>query len=83
MRVLHSVARGFMGSDPGHGYGTAHQAMVRHHPTLALSEALTARIYNCVLGGVGEKKKKKKEDWQQLLAQVPIFKKKNYRTSSM
>ena len=41
-------------------------------------EALTTRIYNYVLGGFGERKKekKKKKDWQQLLAQVPIFKKK-------
>ena len=27
-------------------------------------------------GGVGEIKQKKKKDWQQLLTQVPIFKKK-------
>ena len=40
-------------------------------------EGATSKIYNYVLGGFGEKKqeKKKKEDWQQLLAQVPIFKK--------
>ena len=37
----------------------------------------TKKIYNYVLRGFGEKKQKekKKEDWQQLLAQVPIFKK--------
>ena len=35
-----------------------------------------SEIYNYVLGGFGEKKQEKKEDWQQLLAQVPIFKKK-------
>ena len=41
-------------------------------------EGLTTKIYNYVLGGFGEKKQeKKKEDWQQLLAQVPIFKKKS------
>ena len=28
-------------------------------------------------GALGRRIKKKKEDWQQLLAQVPIFKKKN------
>ena len=43
-------------------------------------EGPTTKIFNDVLGGFGEKKKKerekKKEDWQQLLAQVPIFKKK-------
>ena len=41
-------------------------------------EGPTTKIYNYVLGEFGEKKagKKKKEDWQQLLAQVPIFKKK-------
>ena len=42
---------------------------------IAQSKAFTIRIYNHVLGGLGEKKEKK-EDWQQMLAQVPIFKKK-------
>ena len=36
---------------------------------------LQPRIYNYVLGGFAEKKKKK-NDWQQMLAQVTIFKKK-------
>ena len=53
-----------------------------HHPSdhveaashIAQPEALTTRIYNYVLGGFGEKKKKgKKENWQQVSAQVPIF----------
>ena len=41
-------------------------------------EGPTTKIYNCVQGGIwGEKaEKEKEEDWQQLLAQVPIFKKK-------
>ena len=45
-------------------------------------EGPTNKIYNTyvqiyVLGGFGEKKAGgKKEDWQQLLAQVPIFIKK-------
>ena len=39
-------------------------------------EGPTTKIYNYVLGGLGEKKQeKKKEDSQQLLAQVSIFKK--------
>ena len=52
---------------------------------IAQPEALTTRICNYVLGGFGEKKKKnqkKKEDWQQLLAQVPIFKKRKKEYSS-
>ena len=37
----------------------------------------TTKICNYVLGEFGEKKQKKiHEDWPQLLAQVPIFKKK-------
>ena len=28
-----SAAQGFTGSDPGHGHGTARQAMLRQHPT--------------------------------------------------
>ena len=47
---------------------------------IAQPEALITRIYNYVLRGFGEKKKEEKEkeeeDWQQLLAQVPIFKRK-------
>ena len=40
-------------------------------------EGPTTRIYNYVLGGFGgEEEGKKKEDWQQILAQVPILKKK-------
>ena len=50
------AARGFASSDPGCGHGTVHEAMLRQGPT----EALTTKIYNYVLGGFGEKKKKKK-----------------------
>ena len=39
-------------------------------------ERPTTKIYNYVLGGFGEKKQKKKEDWQELLALVSIFKNK-------
>ena len=35
-------------------------------------EGPTTRIYNCVLGAFGAKKEKK-EDWQQMFSQVPIF----------
>ena len=70
-----SAARGFNSSDPRQGHGTAHQATLRRRPHIAQPEALTTIIYNYVLGAFGEKEKK--EDWQQLVAQVPIFKKKN------
>ena len=40
-------------------------------------EGPAAKIYNYVPGGTwGDKAEEKKEDWPQLLAQVPIFKKK-------
>src|SRR3712207_7195740 len=49
----------------GHTEGASHMPQLEGH---------TTRIYNYVLGGFGEKKRgkkrKKKEDWQQLLAQV-------------
>ena len=54
-----------------------HVEVASHVPQL---EGPTTKIYNYVLGGFGEKKQKekknekKKEDWQQLSAQVPIFK---------
>ena len=41
-------------------------------------EGPTARIYSYVSGGWGEEEgeeEKRKEDWQEMLAQVPIFKK--------
>ena len=41
-----------------------------HVPQL---EGLTTKIYNYVLGEFEERKQKKKEDWQELLAQVQIF----------
>ena len=37
----------------------------------------TTRIYNYVLGNFGEKENKE-EDWQQMLAEVPILKKRNF-----
>ena len=37
-------------------------------------------IYNYVLRGFEQKKEKEKKDWQQMLAQVPIFKKKTIKT---
>ena len=44
-----------------------------HIPQL---EEPATKIYNCVRGCWGDKAEKKKKDWQQLLAQVPIFNKK-------
>ena len=50
----------------GHAEGASH---------IAQPEGFVAMIYNYLLGDFGEKKKK--EDRQEMLAQVPIFKKKN------
>ena len=51
---------------------SGHAEAASHMPRL---EGATTKIYNYVLGAFGEKKQeKKKEDWQLLLAQVPIFK---------
>ena len=52
---------------------SGHAEAASHMPQL---EALTARIYYYVLGVFGEKKEKKKEDWQQMLAKVLSLKKK-------
>ena len=44
---------------------------------IAQPEGYTTKVHNYLLVGFGEKEKeKKKEDWQQMLAQVPIIKKK-------
>ena len=66
------VAQGFTGSDPGCRHSTAHQAMLRQHPTQDNQKDLQL----CTGGLWGEEEEeKKREDWQQMLAQVPIFKK--------
>ena len=53
-----SAARGFAGSDLGHGHGTSgHAEAASHMPQL---EGPTTRIYNYVLGGFGGKKEEKK-----------------------
>ena len=70
------AARGFASSDPGRRHGTAHQAMLRRHPTQQRQKDLQLEYTTMYWGVFGEKKGKKKEDWQQMLAQVPIFKKK-------
>ena len=67
-----SAAWGFPGSNPGRDTAP----LIRAASHIAQPEALTTKIYNYILGGFGERKKEKKEDWQQMLAQVPIFKKK-------
>ena len=55
--------------------------MVSH---IAEPERPTTRMYNYVLGGIREKKKKrKKEDWQQILPQVPVFKKQKKSTFTL
>ena len=69
-----SAAQRFTGSDPGRRHGTAHQAMLRQCPHMPQLEGPTTRIYSNVLGIWGEEEEKK-EDWQQMLAQMPIFKK--------
>ena len=56
---------------------SSHTEAASHRAQL---EGPTTRIYNHVLGGFGEKKKGNKKDWQQMLAQVPILKKKKEGT---
>ena len=56
-----SAAQGFTGLDPGHGHGTTHLSPAEVASHIAQPEGPTTRIYNYVLGDVGEKKKKKKE----------------------
>ena len=53
---------------------SGHSEVASH---IAQPEALTTRIYIYVLGGLGRRRRRKKEDWPQILAQVTIFKNKN------
>ena len=52
------AAQGFTGSDPGRVHGTAHQAMLSWRPTCHNQKDPQLKIYNYVLGGLGEKKEK-------------------------
>ena len=54
------AAQCFIGSNPGPGHGTAHQALLRWRPICHNWEDPQRRIYNYVLGGFGEKKEKNK-----------------------
>ena len=51
----------------------SHTEVASHVPQL---EGPTTKIYNYVLEGFGEEYAERKKKWQQLLAQVPIFRKK-------
>ena len=71
-----AAAEGFAGLDPGRRHGTARQTTLRWRPTCHNYRDSQLKVCNYVLGGFGEKKaEKKKEDCQQMLAQVLIFKK--------
>ena len=54
------MAWGFTGLDPGHGCGTAHQAMLRRCPTCHNQKDLQLEYTTMYSGHFGEKKKKKK-----------------------
>src|SRR3712207_7802994 len=45
------AAQCFVGSSPGRGHGTAHQATLRRRPACHGWRDPQRRVYNCVLGG--------------------------------
>ena len=76
VKFVHSAlaAQGFAGSESWawtRHHSTSHAEVASHISQL---EGPTTTIHNDVVGGFGMKKKKNK-DWQQMLAQVPILKK--------
>ena len=73
-----SAAQGFAGSDLGRQHGTAHQAMLRRHPTCHKQRHSQLEYTTMYWGALGRRRRRNKEtkDWQQMLAQVPIFKRK-------
>ena len=54
------AAQCFVGSNPGHGHGTAHQTTLRQRPTGHSWKDPQLRLYTYVPGGFGEKKEKNK-----------------------
>ena len=78
VKFAHSAwaAQSFTSLDPGRGQGTAHQAMLRRCPSQHDQKDLQLENTAMYWGVWGEEEERgKKEDWQQMLAQVPIFKK--------
>ena len=69
-----AVAQGFAGSDPGHGHGTAHQAVLRQHPTCHNQKDPQPEYTTMCWGPLG-RRRREKEDWQEVSAQVSNFKK--------
>ena len=61
-----------LGADLAHS--SSHAEAVSH---TAQPEGPTTGIYNYALKALEKEEKKKEEDWQQILAQAPIYKKKN------
>ena len=72
------VAQGIAGSAPGRRHGTAHQAVLRQHPTWH-NQRRSQLEYTTMCWGALGRRRRKIEDWQQMLVQVPIFKKKRKR----
>ena len=56
-----SVAQGFGGSHPGRGRGYHSPGRAEAASNIPQLEGPTTKIYNCVLGGFGEKKQRKKK----------------------
>ena len=64
-------------SDLGHRPSMTHQAMLRWRPTQHNQKDLQLEYTTMYWGALGRRRRgEKKEDWQQMLAQVPILKKK-------
>ena len=67
-----SVAQGFPGSHPGCGPSTAHQAMLRQHPTQQNQKDLQLEYTTMFWGSLGRRRKKLATD----VSSGPIFKQK-------
>ena len=71
--MLHFSSLGLLpGVEPHHSSVSSHAVVVTHIEL----EGLTTKIHNYVWD-FGEKKKKREEDWQQMLAQSESFPAKN------
>ena len=55
-----SAAQGFAGSDPGHGYRTAHQATVRWRPTQHNQKDLQLEYTTMYRGALGRRRRRRK-----------------------
>ena len=85
VKCAHSAlaAQGFTSSDSGHGRGTALQAMLRWRLTEHNQKDLQLEYIAMYWAVLGRRRRRKNQDWQQVLAQGQSLKRKQRNVRGM